>query len=436
MTNSENTPPIDENGKFITEGWTPKERPRFQFVREIRIIEEMRKATKDVPWMTLNHLMVLLYIFDMETPEGIEGQTLHKLTGLQKSTINRILHGFTDEGKGGSGPKKEGLGFIEMTNDPNDRRINRIHLTKDGKDLRDRLSKAGTNDDMDAAGVALTMETNIQQSAERGAEPEIEDKDTYNLDKKIGFYLSRAMKKAVDENLPEVMYKGLLSPLLNSKKFIEEATNSNGRLAIAKANGHWMLFDHKETKPITSKEDFMHQLEAKLRPVAIMADRTEAELSKLFETVSWRMIEEGTTVAEILDNLNRVLNASQYNKLRNRLVHSMADLRQHNINPEHEVTDAVKALLKHKEQAELERQKFDAAFAHSNSPTISFGERQDFRMAANVHRAREVHELKAAEEAAKKVVEAKAVTAIAKQTDDERLAVIERLIKEYKEGKS
>ena len=97
MTNSENTPPIDENGKFVTEGWTPEERPRFQFVREIRILEEMRRFTKDVPWMTLNHLMVLLYIFDMDNQEGIEGQTLHKLTGLQKSTINRILHGFTDE---------------------------------------------------------------------------------------------------------------------------------------------------------------------------------------------------------------------------------------------------------------------------------------------------------------------------------------------------
>jgi DNA-binding MarR family transcriptional regulator len=427
MTNSENTPPIDENGKFITEGWTPKERPRFQFVREIRIIEEMRKATKDVPWMTLNHLMVLLYIFDMETPEGIEGQTLHKLTGLQKSTINRILHGFTDEGKGGSGPKKEGLGFIEMTSDPNDKRINRIHLTKDGKDLRDRLSKAGTNDDMDAAGVALTMETNILQSAERGAEPVIADKDLFEIDKRIGFYLQRAMKKALNENLNEVSYHSLLVPLLDTNDFKKEWADNLKILVGRKIHGYWMLFESGKLR----ESDF----EYKGQPKFIMRDQTEAELTGMIKRAANVMVEGNIPVNRILSDLDTVLNTSQYNKVRNAIVHITADLRQHNINPAKKPSEAMLTLIRHRQRAEAKRLQAAAAMAHANSMPIASSGRMTFMREAHDALGEAVLNEKAAEEAgAKELVNAAEI--ITKQTNDEKIAQIERLLKEYKESKS
>ena len=36
------------------------------FTAELRLIQEVQRAAKDVPWLTINHLQILLTIFDME----------------------------------------------------------------------------------------------------------------------------------------------------------------------------------------------------------------------------------------------------------------------------------------------------------------------------------------------------------------------------------
>ncbi len=416
MTNSENTPPIDENGKFVTEGWTPEERPRFQFVREIRILEEMRRFTKDVPWMTLNHLMVLLYIFDMDNQEGIEGQTLHKLTGLQKSTINRILHGFTDEGTA----NKKGFGWIEMRDDPNDKRINRIFLTANGRKLCAFLNVAGGDDDLNAAGVALAMETNMQQSVERGEVGPKRDKDLIEL--RIFTNLCRSMKEAVKNNLNEVSYRGLLRPLLSWSEFSKKAEQTN-ILEVAKRNGHWMLFSKKE---VTGKSDFL------LAPKFILKDETEEELNA-FISDALRQSNLGTvTFTEYMKDCAKRLNTVQYKKVRNELVHAVSDVRDYTISPKgKEVPEAF--LLQ--ERALAQRMQANAARAAANQFPIASSERQQFLNEA-LHAESGAAEAEIAVEQLKEDMAKVEWLVTSKTTREEKIAQIERLLKEVKEDKS
>ena len=137
---------------------------RFSFVTTLRMIQEIERAAQGVPWLTLNHMQILLHIFDMETPEGLEAQTLAKITGHNKSTVNRIVHSLGDGGGRGTASKK-GLGIIEMVTDPNDRRIRRIKITPYGKRLKSLLLAAGNEQDDEANMMAMEMSGHMYESA-------------------------------------------------------------------------------------------------------------------------------------------------------------------------------------------------------------------------------------------------------------------------------
>ena len=65
----------------------------FNFTRELRIIQEISRATKEVPWLTLNHLQVLLHILDMDTPEELGGANAgESLATTNQRSIALFIH--------------------------------------------------------------------------------------------------------------------------------------------------------------------------------------------------------------------------------------------------------------------------------------------------------------------------------------------------------
>ena len=70
----------------------------FYHTKTLRIMEEINLAAKDVPWLTMNHMQIILLIFDMETEEGLEAQTasfIHLAQSEAVGMINlRVLAGY------------------------------------------------------------------------------------------------------------------------------------------------------------------------------------------------------------------------------------------------------------------------------------------------------------------------------------------------------
>lgn len=133
-------------------------RPR-PFTRAIREIEVCNKAL-EVSYLSLNHYLVLLQIFDMEHEEGIQIPKLADMCNLKPTTATRIVQSLGKDGRGKSG----GAGLISSVREG---RMLTIHLTDEGKALKNRMAAA-----MEGAGTSrlLSLQDAVLFEADERAE--------------------------------------------------------------------------------------------------------------------------------------------------------------------------------------------------------------------------------------------------------------------------
>ena len=133
------------------------------FTKELRMIQEVQRVAGDVNYLTINHLQLLLTIYDMETAEGLLATQLADVTGHHKSTVNRIVHSLGAK-RGRGKDKAAGLNLIEVRIDPEDERIRRIFVTPYGRRLKKLLLDVGGKDDEEAKAMADHMSAVAFQS--------------------------------------------------------------------------------------------------------------------------------------------------------------------------------------------------------------------------------------------------------------------------------
>jgi DNA-binding MarR family transcriptional regulator len=298
---------------------------RFSFVTTLRMIQEIERAAQGVPWLTLNHMQILLHIFDMETPEGLEAQTLAKITGHNKSTVNRIVHSLGEGGGRGTASKK-GLGIIEMITDPNDRRIRRIKITPYGKRLKSLLLAAGNEQDEEANMMAMEMSGHMYESASNvnyamtakpitfgvdgsdvdmsvSAKGEVGNVTVETTDGPETLYpqgmasLERALRYAAKNDIWHVKYRGQEVPLIGKDKAIAEV--KAGRLYRANSLGVWVY----HADPVA--EDYGNL------PKFIQADLSEGDLEKYIKNVRNKIVHGGERIDVTLDDVAKSLNNHQ-----------------------------------------------------------------------------------------------------------------------------
>lgn len=313
---------------------------KFNFTHVLRMIQEIDRAAKaqsnsQVNWLTMNHMQVLLHIFDMETPEGLEAQTLAKITGHNKSTVNRIVHSLAEGGGRGAG-SKDGLNIIEMVTDVSDRRIRRIHITPFGKRLKKLLLEAGGPDDEEAQLIQMAMQGHMYESTANvdrsnvlhmkadnvvTAEAKVGEatiKQNHSLKAEVGtvkvvtndaemgpttlhpqgmVQLERALRYAAKNDLWHVSYRGVEVPLIDvgkARKLVEK-----GKLYRGNSLGVWTYHDN----PVG--DDYA------ATPAFIQADLTEDELTKYADNMYNKIVHGKGRVDITLDDVGKTLNNHQ-----------------------------------------------------------------------------------------------------------------------------
>ena len=320
----------------------------YQFTSPLRMIEMLRADLEDVAFLSLNHFAILLIIFEMEDERfGLEAQTIHSLAAVEKSTANRIVHSLSDKGgtiSEDATPRstRNGLGYVTVKTDVNDRRIRRIFLTEKGRFLKQKLATAGTGLDnaevtrmyqaYDATRV-LSLEkaegfvqTDIQPSGPYKVkmQPATLHKHTatargttlmtrISIDARTArFALDRTMKAAVDDPRDLVRYHGANVNLSSGEEMRAADPNQYELMMVA---GYWMLFDRSETK------------EGNTSPVCIQRNLLFGDEMTEYMNGLVAKLTSGFSFPDIMRTAQSALNQTEYARLRNRMTKDLADTR-------------------------------------------------------------------------------------------------------------
>lgn len=324
----------------------------FYHTKTLRIMEEINLAAKDVPWLTMNHMQIILLIFDMETEEGLEAQTIAKITGHQKSTVNRIIHSLGPK-RGRGNDKSAGLGWIQMIKDENDMRIQRIHLTPQGKRLKNILRNVGGAEDPVAQALQIEQEAFMYQSKANvvqasviakaksiaSASPEVQkaemkttptdggiasqsknprQKSLINtagkkLQEQSFIQLERAMRYATQNGHKSVKYRGVEVPLIDigsARKMLKEK-----KLFKSFSLGVWVYYDD----PIKDEYGDI--------PKFIQQDLNAEELKEYAISLVKQIINDKKDLPYTLDKVGHALNTHQRKFAVDYVVSAVADTR-------------------------------------------------------------------------------------------------------------
>lgn len=300
----------------------------YRFTAPLRMIEMLRSGLgQDVSFLSLNHFAILLIIFEMEDERfGIEAQEIHKLAGVEKSTANRIVHSLSDKGR-----MRDGLGYIRVEHDVNDRRIRRIFLTKKGRFLMEQMATAGTSFDAEeATKLQQAFNANRLASLEKAQEPK---KETLTFRKspekqtaremrqesmKSRMALDRKVKSLMRDKANYIAYMGE-DALLMSAKLIRRELETGGMFQehyeLTMMDGYWMVFERERLK------------RGNLHPRAIQQNlapgaETEAYISQLVDKMN-----KGFSFADTMAAASKYLNQTEYNRLRTRMTKELATTR-------------------------------------------------------------------------------------------------------------
>ena len=421
---------LDRTGLISAHKVKPDDAP---FIAANRMVEILRQITaNDVKWFTLNHFATLNMVFMLENAYGIETQTLPKLLGIEKSTCNRILHSFADEGR-----TRSGLGFIRIEKDTMDRRITRVFLTEKGQNLKALMSNAGTYDDnqqdlrsmlnaLDAtrlqslqkaavhlvadditAGTPIVQDATIQvegvaAKGDVGSTSPVAIKMTVDAGEltlkgsEVRFKaikaLDRAMKEAESqwpkENgfvMPTTVRYRSRDILVESPENIRTADGS--KYEIIQTDGYWMLWELKRG--------------LSAHPFAIQRNLTPTELSEYMNDMVMQINSGAKLFSEIMKQAGGWLNKTQYNYVRNTMTHDFADTRTDLMKQlrakEQEMQEAGKRREMAKEKADhMKRVRDETATRGMQTPSTQMYEKhQMYQMSQDAERDR----VKALEEA-------------------------------------
>jgi len=333
---------------------------KYNFTSPLRMIEMLRADNKDVTFLTLNHFTILLIIFEMDDERfGIEAQTIHSLAAVEKSTANRIVHSLSDKGR-----TRDGLGYIRVDTDVNDRRIRRIFLTKKGRFLKQQMTNAGTQYDNqgEVQKMHQAYDATRMQSLEKASESYTTS--VYNKKKEapIGPYsvkpkgakpskriitlmreqardsrtaqmaLDRSMKAAMNHRVDWVRYNGTEIPLVSAEELRESHAHRTGEVDMLKVDGYWMLFETTRA----ARGD--------LRPECIQQNLTAGTELVSYMNGLMRKLTDGFAFSDIMGTAAQYLNQTQYNRLRNRMTRDLADTRDTLMRDTERKTDQINIL--------------------------------------------------------------------------------------------
>ena len=317
------------------------------FTKELRMIEEVQRVAGDVNYLTINHLQLLLTVYDMETAEGLEAQQLAAVTGHHKSTVNRIIHSLGAK-RGRGNDKSKGLGLLEVRTDENDSRIRRIHITAYGKRLKKLLLEVAGKDDEEAKQMATHMQAVMFESKANVMEAEASTKAHVTMKAegivagkgevgeatikvtgqdaemrhetpetsfpKVQASLERAIRTAATKGLKTIKYRGKEVPLIERKQ--AQKMMIDGELYRTLEFGIWAY----HLDPVAA--DF-----GKV-PSYFQCDLSNREMHDYAQQVLDRINNAGTDVNEGLEDVGKRLNNHQRKWVVNFIVRGLGELRE------------------------------------------------------------------------------------------------------------
>lgn len=300
----------------------------YRFTAPLRMIEMLRRGLgQEVSFLSLNHFAILLIIFEMEDERfGIEAQEIHKLAGVEKSTANRIVHSLSDQGR-----VRDGLGYIRVDTDVNDRRIRRIFLTDKGRNLMEEMASAGTALDAEqTTKMQQAFNANRLLSLEKAQEPQ---KVTQTLRSSAKPMTAREIRregmksrKALDRKMQTVeRQNGNYINHTGEDALLLDADQIRGELQpggmfeehyeLTMMDGYWMIFDRERHK------------RGNLHPRAIQRNLANGgELAGYMNELIFKM-NQGSSFSDTMYEASQRLNLTEYNRIRSRLTKELAQTR-------------------------------------------------------------------------------------------------------------
>jgi DNA-binding MarR family transcriptional regulator len=299
----------------------------YRFTAPLRMIEMLRRGLGlDVSFLSLNHFAILLIIFEMEDERfGIEAQEIHKLAGVEKSTANRIIHSLSDQGR-----VRDGLGYIRVDTDVNDRRIRRIFLTDKGRNLMEEMASAGTALDAEqTTKMQQAFNANRLLSLEKAQEPQkvtqtlrssanMTAREIRREGMKSRMALDRKMRTVERQKGNYINHIGEDALLLDADQIRSELQPGGmfeEHYELTMMDGYWMVFDSERLK------------KGKLHPRAIQRNlRLGMEQQRYTDQLVIK-INQGFSFSDTMYEAQQYLNATEYNRIRSRLTKELAQTR-------------------------------------------------------------------------------------------------------------
>lgn len=316
------------------------------FTKELRMIEEVQRVAGDVNYLTINHLQLLLTVYDMETAEGLEAQQLAAVTGHHKSTVNRIIHSLGAK-RGRGNDKSKGLGLLEVRTDENDSRIRRIHITPYGKRLKKILLEVAGKDDEEAKQMATHMQAVMFESKSNvieakaslkvhttmkaegivagkgevgeatikvtGQDAEMRHEAPETIHPKAQASLERSIRNAATKGLESIRYKGIEVPLIDiglAQKLVKD-----GKLHKDLVLGMWAYFDNPVAADYASTPNYFQ------------ADLSGDEMQDYANSLTNQIANSESNVVTSLEKVGETLNNHQRKWVVNSIVKSLGDKR-------------------------------------------------------------------------------------------------------------
>lgn len=267
----------------------PVDRENFFDVR--RMLRILREQAGNASWFTIRHAEVALLLWDMQSKDGLEVQTLPQLLGLDQSTVNRILHTMGDKRR-----NSNGLEWIEVRTDEQDRRYRRVFITPLGQGVFQHLLAAGTDKDSGAELAKVTENhtltaNNIVMKAEVG-----------KVEVKVGNVNAQVVRALEAKTLLAMETEGKVIRVMHDNK------------------GEWWAYDIDDinySKPLykqkdTPKEDIAKLAEALINiTVQFKSDNDDAS------NAQWDLEQQ-------LKEAMATLNKDEYYRLRSRVMRGIA----------------------------------------------------------------------------------------------------------------
>jgi DNA-binding MarR family transcriptional regulator len=322
---------------------------KYEFTAALRMVEMLRSdLNNDVSFLSLNHFAILLIVFEMEDERfGIEAQTIHSLAAVEKSTANRIIHSLSDKGR-----VRDGLGYLRVDTDVNDRRIRRIFLTEKGRFLKQQMASAGTAiDNVEVTklheafnATRLTSLENANQPKEdarqaqaraqkerharmepnsiKAGKPQLDRvsirerrRDAYRDAIQSRQALDRAMKAAMLKKSHKVRFQGDDVPIVSADRIREIEASRGDEVSLVNFDGYWMIMNKERYE------------KGYMRPECIQSNlKRDTDLLDYMNQLFVRL-DDGETFSYLMSEAKKYLNQTEYNRLRGRMNRDLVDTR-------------------------------------------------------------------------------------------------------------